>query len=91
MADKGRIEELKEKASLIGYQLLFECYYRISDHDDAFSRDLHEISRYLHLIETKRLYFDGGQSIRKIVDHIHDLSSKLKNLLSSEQSEVNSG
>ncbi|TGG90358.1 MAG: hypothetical protein ERJ67_11060 [Aphanocapsa feldmannii 277cV] len=81
MANKVRVEKLKGEASFIGYQLLFEYYYRISDHDDAFSRDLHKISRGLHLIETE--WTSNSLSIKKVVDRIHDLSSKLKNLLSS--------
>ena len=81
IAGKVRVEELKEKVSHIGYQLLRVSHWRVSEHDDAFSRDLHEISRGLHLIETEQT--SNSSSIKKVVDRIHDLSSKLKNLLSS--------
>ena len=86
MANAGRVEELQEEASRIGRQLLTVSHYRIPGQDDEFADQLREIGGHLHLIETERLYMDGGQSMRRIVKRVQDLSSKLQSLLSPEQS-----
>ena len=82
MANDGRVEELQEEASRIGRQLLMVSYYQKSERDDNFARQLREIGSGLHLIETERLYLDGGQSMRRIVGCVHDLNDNLQILLS---------
>ena len=85
MANDGRVEELQEEASRIGRQVLTVSHYRIPEQGDEFSDQLREIGGGLHLIETERLYLDGGQSMRRIVKGVHDLSNQLQALLPSEQ------
>ena len=85
MANDGRVEELQEEASRIGRQLLAISHYRIPEQGDEFSDQLSEIGGGLHLIQTERLFMDGGQSMRRIVERVHDLSSRLQALLSPEQ------
>ena len=85
MANDGRIEELQEEASRIGRQLLAISHYPIPEQGDEFSDQLREIGGGLHLIETERLYMDGGQSMRRIVGRVHDFSSKLQALFSPGQ------
>ena len=85
MASDGRVEELQIEASRIGYQLLAISHYRIPGQGNEFTDHLREIGGGLHLIETERLYIDGGQSMRRIVECVHDLSSKLQTVLSAEQ------
>ena len=82
MANDGRVEELQEEASRIGRQLLTVSYYQKSGRDDNFADRLHEIGSGLHLIETERLYLDGGQSMRRIVGCVNDLNHNLQTLLS---------
>lgn len=84
IANAGRIEELQEEASRIGHQLLTVSYYHVPEQSDEFTDQLREIGGNLHLIETKRLYLDGGQSMRQIVKGVHDLSNQLDTLLSPE-------
>ena len=85
MANGGRVEELQEGASNIGRQVLTISHYRIPEQDDTFADQLREIGSGLHLIETERLFLDGGQSMRRIVKRVHDLSSKFQALLSLEK------
>ena len=85
MANDGRIEQLQEEASRIGRQLLTVSHYRVSEQDDDFASRLREIGGDLHLIETERLYLDGGRSMRRIVGSVQDLNGQLQALLSPEQ------
>ena len=85
MANHGRVEELQEEASRIGRLLLTISHYHIPGQGDEFADQLREIGGSLHLIETERLHMDGGRSIRRIVDRVHDHSSALQALLSPEQ------
>ena len=82
MAKDGRVEELQEEASRIGRQLLTVSHYRIPVQGDEFSNRLREIGSGLHLIETERLYLDGGRSMKRIVGCVQDLSNSLEALLS---------
>ena len=82
MANDGRVEELQEEASRIGRQLLTVSYYQISEQDDDFADQLREIGSGLHLIETERLYLDGGQSMQRIMGCVNDLNNSLQTLLS---------
>lgn len=85
MASDGRVEELQEDASQIGHSLLIASHYRRLEQSEQFIEELREIGRSLHLLETERLYMDGGQSMRRIVKRLHDLNSNLQALLSAEQ------
>ena len=85
MASDGRVEELQKEASHIGHQLLTISHYRIPEQGDEFTDQLREIGGSLHLIETERLYMDGGRSMKRIVECVHDLSSKLQAMLSAVQ------
>ena len=85
MANDGRVEELQQEASHIGRQLLTVSHYRRSEKKDEFANRLREIGGGLHLIETERLYLDGGRSMRRIVRYVQDLNGELQALLSPEQ------
>ena len=85
MANDGRIEELQDEASTIGRQLLTVSHYRLPEHRDGFADQLREIGDTLNLIETERLYMDGGQSVSRIVERVHDLHIQLQALLCPDQ------
>jgi hypothetical protein len=84
IAEEGRIQELQEAASRIGRSLLLVSYNR-SEEPGAFTDDLQSIGHELHLMETERLYMDGGQSMRRIVQRVHDLHARLQGLLQQYQ------
>lgn len=83
MAQDGRIEELQDQASQFGRTLLIAALYSQAEDDSHFAIDLEEIGRALHLIETERLYMDGGVSMQRIVDRIVELYHALQRLLAS--------
>ena len=84
MANDGRMEELQTEASRLGSLLLRLSYYRINDIAEGLADSLRPIANELDLIETERMYLDGGQSMRRILEALHDLSSRLQALLSKK-------
>jgi hypothetical protein len=84
MADlvkEGRVEDLQSEASEIGRALLRLSYYNLSGLGDGFAEQLREPARDLHLVETARLYMDGGVSMQAIVDRIETRSAELRDLV----------
>lgn len=81
LIESGRIEELKAEASKLGYQLLKASYYDIKVLGQDFKQALRSIAKELHLIETVRLYMDGGQSLRKLLQKISQNSERLSNII----------
>ena len=85
IVDDGRVEELQEAASRIGHLLLIAGQYQLSEADRGYASELHALGRALHLLETERLYMDGGQSMTRIVQHVHDLNGRLQELMSRKE------
>ena len=81
MTQDGRMEQLQESASQLGRSLLVAAHYLSSEPDAELHAALQEIGRSLHLIETERLYMDGGQSVRRIVEKIHELNTRVQELV----------
>lgn len=77
----GRSDELKEKVSQIGLLLLEISLHNLTSFGKGLSEKLHKIGRELHLVETKKIYIDGGESIQNITATIKDNSQKLEILL----------
>ena len=82
MANDARMEQVQSEASEIGYALLRVSHYRLEFQPQGFEEELRAIARNLHLLETERLYMDGGQSARRILDRLHELSKRLQALIS---------
>lgn len=85
MAEDGRVEDLQEAASSIGRSLLLVGHYRLDEPGGQFTDELRSVGHDLHLLETDRLYSDGGQSMRRIVERVHNLNHNLQTLLSASQ------
>ena len=83
IVEDARTENLQEAASHIGYSLLLVSHYQLNA-GMKFAEDLRVIGRELHLLETERLYMDGGQSMRRIVACVHNLNNRLQSLLTTE-------
>ena len=81
MADEDRMEELQDEASQIGTQFLKLTYYRIDDIAPGLSSELRPLAKELNLIETERLYMDGGQSEQRILDKLHNLTQRIQTLV----------
>ena len=80
MVETGRIEELQTEASEFGHQLLKISQYNIDVIGDGIKEKLISIGRDLHLVETMRLYMDGGKSLQAIIDKISDCNNSLNHL-----------
>ena len=68
-------------ASELGYQLLKISQYNIKRLGVGIQEKLTSIGRDLHLVETMRLYMDGGQSSQAILDKISSSNSSLNQLI----------
>jgi hypothetical protein len=70
MINDGRIDELQQEASTLGYELLQYSFYNLDaifgDQQDRIS----EIGHNLHKVETMEVYLDGGKSIRAILEKL---------------------
>jgi hypothetical protein len=80
MMNQGRLDDLQGEPSLYGYTLLRVSYYNIDVIQPSLSEKVREVGRDLHLIETMRVYCDGGRSVRAIVERIKKNSDELTSL-----------
>jgi|AntAceMinimDraft_10_1070366.scaffolds.fasta_scaffold07609_4 AraC-like DNA-binding protein len=83
MIDQGRIEEVQSEVSDVGYDLLKLSYYNLDLLKVGINKELYEIGKELHLLETMRIYMDGGTSINIIISKISELSRKLYTVVKS--------
>jgi len=83
MVSHGRIEEFQTEVSNTGYTLLKVSHYNINSLQEGLSQELLILGRGLHLVETMRLYINGGRSIRAIVDKITECSRELDKIANS--------
>jgi ATP-dependent DNA helicase RecG len=80
MGESGKIEELQTEASGLGHQLLKIAQYNIDALGEGIKEKLTSIGRDLHLVETMRLYMDGGKSLQAILYKISDSNDSLGQL-----------
>ena len=86
LVESGKIEELQAEASDFGHELLRLVQYNINALGEGIKDELTTIGRALHLVETMRLYMDGGKSMQAIVDKISESSDYLDQLIVKLQS-----
>ena len=91
MAEDGKVEEFQEDASRIGRVLLEVTHYPFAEPGGLDVDEIQKIGGELHLLEIERLYMDGGQSMRRIVNQVHDLNSRFQALLSAHTPGQNKG
>jgi hypothetical protein len=77
LVETGRTDELQSEASAIGLELLQIAHYDIDSLGKDVKDGLLNVGRRLHLVETMRLYMDGGQSQNALVRTVADLSELL--------------
>jgi hypothetical protein len=80
MIEQGRLEELQSEASGIGYLLSRLSLYNFDQIPNDLKEKLHVIAKELHLIETMRIYMDGGKSLGAVQERIRDLNMQLTGL-----------
>ena len=84
--DQGRLEDVQTEASEIGLALLHFGYLPLADLRAGLSEVVQEVGHDLHLIETARIYMDGGKSVRAIIDRIKADRQRLEEALASTDS-----
>ncbi len=82
------MEDLQNDAIEIGRTILVATSYIGSDFSNEEIKELKDIGRALHLVETERLYMDGGQSMQRILDQISSLNDRLQTVLQDRGSEL---
>lgn len=82
MINSGRVEELRDEISRMGELLLKVSHYNLEFVSPDFADELRSIARQMHLMETERLYMDGGASIRRMRELTETLYTKFRTLLS---------
>lgn len=85
LVESGNIEELQEDASELGYDILRVAKYNITNLGEGVKESLIDVGRSLHLIETVRIYMDGGASMRAIVEKIAQSSNELETIIKGIQ------
>ena len=81
MVESGKGEELQAEASGFGHELLRLAQYNISAFGKDVKDELTTVGRALHLVETMRLYMDGGRSMQAIIDKISESNGFLNQVI----------
>lgn len=76
-------DDFQAEVSGIGYSLLRVSYYNLNGIKEDLGIELKIIARNLHLIEIIRLYMDGGNSIRQLVQQVQECSDELNKITST--------
>lgn len=80
LVDAGKIEELKSQFGSMGRQLAQVSFYDLSQIGSDLSSRLREIGMGMRLIETFRIYMDGGVSISRLVEKVGEFANQLKEI-----------
>ena len=81
LVDAGRVEELQSNASEMGRQLMLLSYYELDDIGLENNTALQELGLKMRLVETIRLYMDGGVSMQRVVDEVANCSTELSRIV----------
>ena len=80
-AQQGQDEELQSHAAAIGYILSRFSLYNIEQIPTEAREKLHRIAKDLQLVETMRIYMDGGRSLKALRERISELNTQLTDLV----------
>jgi hypothetical protein len=78
-----KADDFQAEVSDIGYILLRVSYYNLDAIKQGLNSALQPIAKDLHLVETERLYLDGGNSIKKLLERVENDSVEIKRIVSS--------
>lgn len=76
-----KTEEMQDEATEIGGDILNVAYYEIDSQLNGNQSELIKVGIKLNLLETFRVYSDGGESVRKIGEEIKECFDSLKTIL----------
>ncbi len=83
MLDQGRTEEIQSEASRLGFSLLRAAQFNLDALQPGLANRLRDVGRPLHLVETRRLYMDGGQSDQAVADTVAACFAVLEEIVAS--------
>jgi ATP-dependent DNA helicase RecG len=83
MARSGLLTELQQEASQIGERILRLILLGLNHAPKLNIEALRSVGRTLHLMETQRVYLDGGASAQNILSSIEHASEELARLADS--------
>lgn len=78
MVERGRRDELQHEVSQIGGEVLRLSYLGLNHVSGVDVDALRAAARELHLVETMRIYIDGGSSLQRIFDTIEDTKVRIQ-------------
>jgi hypothetical protein len=81
MIEQGNLEEFQLEVSEIGHLFSRLSLYNIDKFPGKFMSKLQQIGKELHLVETMRVYMDGGKSVEAITDKVNNLYAKLNEII----------
>ena len=76
-AQAGRLQDVQGEASELGNDVLRLTYLGLQHAPGLDVEELRDAARSLHLVETRRIYADGGVSFRAIQQDIKDSSARI--------------
>ncbi len=77
MVNQGKVEDVQAEASQIGETVLRIGHYGVDALSQGLGERLRAVGRDLHLIETMRLYMDGGRSLQAVTDAVQRGAQRL--------------
>lgn len=83
LINQGRTDDVQTEASELGQEILRLGYYNVDCIRSGLEKNLQEIGHDLHLVETMRMYHDGGRSGDAVVERIQKGSSAFSTLIES--------
>lgn len=66
----GSVEELQTRSAELGSKILFTAQYGVNRLAPDLRSTLMKVGHQLHLVETHRLYLDGGASMDRIIGNV---------------------
>lgn len=79
----GDIEPVQTHAAEIGQRILFTAQYGVNRLAGDLRSTLTRVGHRLHLMETQRVYLDGGASVARIVGEIREAIGQYENAMAS--------
>jgi ATP-dependent DNA helicase RecG len=77
MVGQGRTGELQAEVGEIGSELVESSFYDLRPLGDQVSNKLRELGMRMRLLEVATIYPDGGASLQRIIDEVHDCACQL--------------
>ena len=89
LVQRGEFDDLRHEASRIGENILRLCLLGLKHAPGLDLEALSVAARDLHLVETERIFIDGGASVDRIVKVIQDSTAAIRDVAESALAQLN--